>query len=194
MNNQYSFSEFIKTVYSLAMTRLTIPQARLIRRPVYVRGAKSLAGCKRLTTGRFCRFDLEGRKKTLWIGDDCEFGDMAHIVAHERVEIGDHALLASKVFISDTSHGNYKSGDQSYAEEPPKKRRLVTEPVKIGRNVWIGENVVVLAGARIGDGCVIGANNVVAGEILPGRMAAGTPARVIKRYDSKAGLWVTDNK
>lgn len=53
---------------------------------------------------------------------------------------------------------------------------------------------MVLAGARIGDGCVIGANNVVAGEILPGRMAAGTPARVIKRYDSKAGLWVTDNK
>jgi hypothetical protein len=38
MANHYSPSEFIKTGYSLLMTKLTFPQARLIRRPVYNRG------------------------------------------------------------------------------------------------------------------------------------------------------------
>ena len=38
MANHYSPSEFIKTAYSLVMTKLTFPQARLIRRPVYTRG------------------------------------------------------------------------------------------------------------------------------------------------------------
>lgn len=57
-----------------------MPQARLIRRPVYIRGRKSISGAKRLTLGRFCRFDLNGTEKTLYIGEDCEFGDMTHII------------------------------------------------------------------------------------------------------------------
>ena len=112
MRNQYSVSEYIKNVYSLIMTKLTIKQARFVRRPVYIRGRKSLYGCVGLTTGRLCRFDLEGRKKTLYIGKNCEMGDMTHIVAYEHIEIGDNVLIASKCFISDTSHGTYKGNNQ----------------------------------------------------------------------------------
>ena len=113
MNNRYSFSELVKIVYSLIMTKLTIHQARIIRRPVYIRGEKSISGGRNLTMGRFCRFDLKGDKKTLFIGSDCEFGDMTHIVAYDRVEIGDNVLIASKCFISDTNHGSYKGNEQS---------------------------------------------------------------------------------
>lgn len=62
---------------------------------------------------------------------------MTHIVAHERVEFGDDVLVASKCFISDTNHGENES-----PEIAPNKRKLVTHPVKIGKKVWIGENVV----------------------------------------------------
>ena len=102
----YSPSEFVKNVYSILMTKLTMRQARFVRRPVYIRGRKSLVGCKGLTTGRFCRFDLEGFMQTLFVGDNCEMGDLTHIVAYERVEIGNSVLIASKCFISDTSHGS----------------------------------------------------------------------------------------
>lgn len=189
MVNRYSFTEFIKTAYSLAVTKFTMPQARLIRHPVYIRGGKSVAGGKRLTMGRFCRFDLNGSRQTLFIGDDCEFGDMTHIAAYERIEIGHHVLLASKCFISDTSHGDYKGMIQSRPDEPPGKRKLVTAPVKIGNSVWIGENAVVLAGAVIGDGCIIGANSVVCSNIPSGCIAAGVPAKVIKKYDRKTKTW-----
>ena len=40
--NKYSFSEFIKTVYSLVLTKMTYPNARLIRRPIYIRGGISM--------------------------------------------------------------------------------------------------------------------------------------------------------
>ncbi len=187
--NYYSPSEWIKNVYSLVMTKLTMRQARLVRRPIYIRGHKSLSGCKSLTTGRFCRFDLEGTKQTLFIGNNVEMGDMTHIVAYEKVEIGENVLIASKCFISDTSHGGYKGDDQDSPETPPNKRKLVTKPVKIGNNVWIGENVVILAGAEIGDGCIIGANSVLKGTMPELTIAAGSPAKAIKKYDSKTKEW-----
>ena len=191
MSNVYSPSEYIKNIYSLIMTKLTFHQARFVRRPIYIRGRKSLSGCNGLTTGRFCRFDLEGNKQTLFIGDNCEMGDMTHIVAHERVVIGNNVLIASKCFISDTNHGVYKGDDQDSPEIPPNKRRLVTKPVKIGNNVWIGENVVVLAGAEIGDGCVIGANAVINKHIDCNSIVV-EQNKIIKKYSSENNLWIRE--
>ncbi|MGI8933218.1 MAG: hypothetical protein ACR2FS_04005, partial [Phormidesmis sp.] len=46
---------------------------------------------------------------------------------------------------------------------------------------WIGDNVIVLPGVRIGEGAVIGAGSVVAKEIPPCSVAVGSPARVIRQ-------------
>jgi len=190
MGNKYSISEYIKTIYSLLLTKLTMNRARLVRRPIYIRGRRSLSGGKSLTTGRFCRFDLEGTRKTLFIGDNCEMGDMTHIVAHEKVEIGDNVLMASKCFISDTNHGNYSGEEQDSPALAPNRRRLYTRPVKIGANVWIGENAVILAGASVGDGCIVGANAVVTKAIPANCMVVGSN-RVIKRYSDELKQWVS---
>ena len=189
MKNVYSASEFVKTVYSLIMTKVTMRQARLVRRPNYIRGKKSLSGCKGLTTGRFCRFDLDGEKQTLFIGENCEMGDMTHIVALENVKIGNNVLIASKCFISDTSHGSYKGDFQDSPGSIPKERALITAPVVIGDNVWIGENAVILAGAEIGDGSIIGANSVITKKIPANSIVVGTGI-VIKKYDDTEKKWV----
>jgi len=170
------------------MTKLSFKQARFIRRPIYIRGKKSLSGCKALTTGRFCRFDLEGAKKTLIIGDNCEMGDLTHIVAHERVEIGNNVLIASKCFISDTNHGIYSGDIQDLPETSPNLRKLVSRPVKIGDNVWIGENAVILAGSEIGDGCIIGANSIVTKKI-PNHCIVVSNNRIIKKFNHDIGKW-----
>lgn len=182
--NRYSFSEFMKNVYSLILTKLTAPQARLIRRPVYMRGRNSLSGAKNLTLGRFCRFDLDGGKKTLFIGDGCEFGDMTHIVALNKVIIGNHVLIASKVFVSDTNHGRYKGEKLSSPDIPPGKRELVKSSAIIGDNVWIGENAVILAGADIGDGCVIGANSIISKKIPSNSIVVGSN-QILRQYSKK---------
>ena len=56
----------------------------------------------------------------------------------------------------------------------------------IGNDVWIGQNVTVLPGVHIGDGCIIGANSVVASDIPPYTVAAGNSCKVKKtRFDDK---------
>ncbi|MBO4484446.1 MAG: acetyltransferase [Lachnospiraceae bacterium] len=188
MGNHYSPSEYLKNVFSFVLTKLTIKQARFVRRPIYIRGRKSLRGCVGLTTGRFCRFDLNGSEPTLFIGDNCEMGDMTHIVAHEKVEIGNNVLIASKCFISDTNHGIYKGKNQDGPEIPPNQRKLVSKPVKIGDNVWIGENAVILAGAELGDGCIVGANSVVSKKIEKNSIVVGN-GKVIKRWCEDNHFW-----
>lgn len=189
MFSKYSFSEFVLTVYNLVMTKLFYPQARLIRRPIYIRGGKSLAFGKGFTTGYNCRFDLSGKDKTLFFGENCKLNDNCHFVAHELVEVGDNVLFASKVFVSDTSHGSYSGDGQSSPYESPDVRRLVTKPVKIGSNVWIGDNVTILLGSKIGNGCVIGANSVVCGEFMDNVILAGAPAKIIKKWNEDAKKW-----
>ena len=189
MSNAYSCSEFVKTAYSLILTKLFFRGARLIRRPIYIRGRKSISGCKMLTTGRFCRFDLDGEKETLFIGENCEMGDMTHIVAHESVRIGNNVLIASKCFISDTSHGVYRGDDQDSPKTRPNERKLVTETVIIGDRVWIGENVVVLPGSQIGNGCIIGADSIISKKIPDNCIVVGKD-KIIKKWDEHTNEWV----
>jgi acetyltransferase-like isoleucine patch superfamily enzyme len=130
----------------------------------------------------------------LEFGDNCHLGDNVHIVSRERISIGDNLLCASKVFISDCSHGDYSGRASSSPDLDPNKRPLVSSPVTIGNNVWIGENVCILMGVTIGDGTVIGANSVVTHNIPSQSIVAGAPAKIIKKYSKEAGTWETQAK
>jgi acetyltransferase-like isoleucine patch superfamily enzyme len=52
--------------------------------------------------------------------------------------------------------------------------------IVIGNDVWVGTQCVILSGARVSDGVVIGANSVVESDIPPYAIAVGSPARVVK--------------
>ena len=54
------------------------------------------------------------------------------------------------------------------------------KPIKVGNNVWIGGNVVVLPGVTIGDNVVIGEGSVVNKDIPSDCVAVGNPCKVIK--------------
>ncbi len=192
---RYSWSELWRTGWGVALTRLTFPGARLVRRPVFVRGRRRLRYGPGFTTGYHCRFDLGvgnpgSAGPTLIIGAQARLGDFVHIVAGESVRVGDHCLMASKIFISDTSHGSYQGPDQSRPDSVPNDRPLRYRPVVIGDRVWIGEGVSILPGSRVGHGCVIGAGAVVSGEFPDGSIIVGVPARVVRRFDEDRDEWL----
>ncbi len=122
-------------------------------------------------------FDQKFQPEIL-IGDNVSIQDDCHIGAINRIYIGDNVLIASKVYISDHSHGKVNSKD---IELSPMRRNLYSKgDVNILNNVWIGENVSILPGVTIGHNTIVGANSVVTKSIESNCVVAGNPARIVK--------------
>lgn len=194
MKNNYGIGEIIKNMISLIYTKLFFKKARLIRRPIYIRGRKFLRFGKGFTTGYGCRIEVittdSNTSPELIIGTNCKLGDYVHIATGDRVTIGDNCLLASKIYISDISHGDYSDSENvSIPNVPPDERKLVTSSVSIGDNVWIGDNTCILPGVQIGSGAVIGANAVVNKDIPDNCIAVGVPAKVVKKFNFELNVW-----
>lgn len=189
MISQYGLGEFIGNCIYLLYTKIKFPGARLVRLPFYLRGGKNhFQYGQGLTIGYGCRFDLGGEGTTLKMGNNCKLNDRVHIVAHESVEIGDDVLMASNIFISDTSHGSYGI-DGCNPMQAPDARELITKPVKIGNRVWIGEGVAILSGVNIGHGAIIGAHSVVTHDVPDNTIVVGSPANPLKKWASATDGW-----
>jgi acetyltransferase-like isoleucine patch superfamily enzyme len=190
--NQYGLLGMIKMLINLIRTKLTFQNARIIRFPIDLRGKKFIQVSKGFTTGVGCRIEAYPKtdKKVLLFGENFQMNDYVHITAMECVKIGKNVLLASKIYISDCSHGSY-SGDQndSNPNEIPKDRKMFSKPVVIEDNVWLGEFVSVLPGVTIGNGAIVGANSVVSKNIPANVIAVGSPAKPIKKFNFTTNKW-----
>jgi maltose O-acetyltransferase len=92
--------------------------------------------------------------------------------ASECIEVGRNCLVGPFCYITDHDHGI--ETDTLIAHQP-----LVSSPVRIGNNVWIGAGASILKGVTIGDGAVIGAGAVVTRSVSSGAKMVGVPARAI---------------
>ena len=88
------------------------------------------------------------------------------------VSIGDNVSLAGNVLI--LAHSKPLLVHKKYFKS-------YTAPVIIENNVWITVGVIILAGVRIGEGSVVAAGSVVTRDIPPNSLAAGIPAKVIRK-------------
>lgn len=191
-SNAYTFSEFFRTGVSFIFTKLFWRKAKLVRYPVYMHGKKNIEYDAGFNIGFNCRFDLLTENVTLRVGRNCDLGNYTHISALNDVRIGDDFICGDCVYIGDTSHGLYRvvgDEEQSDPSSSPKERPVYAGSVSVGNNVWVGEHSAILPGAKIGNGCVIGANSVVNGVIPDNCIAVGSPARVIKKWNKDTHLW-----
>lgn len=124
------------------------------------------------------------------IGDNVRASPRLHVSAVESITIGDWVLFGENVFVSDHQHGA-TSGDASISPQiAPALRPLgAVRPVSIGARCHLGNNVVVLPGTVLGDGCIVGANSVVSGTFEGGTIVVGAPARIVKRWNEDTLTW-----
>jgi carbonic anhydrase/acetyltransferase-like protein (isoleucine patch superfamily) len=125
---------------------------------------------------RYCQLIVSG---ALIIGPGSFVGTGSIIAASERVEIGKDALIAAYTMIRDNDHAIDQSG------LPYCRQGLVSSPVSIGDNVWIGAKSTVLRGVTIGHNAVVGANAVVSSDVEASTLVGGVPARLIKRLGDR---------
>lgn len=108
------------------------------------------------------------RAGRLQIGPRSCFGENTGIYVHGDITIGSDFLAAPGLTINNGIH--------DFATLSPS-----AIPLKIGDRVWCGVNVTLVAGASLGDDCIIGANSLVKDPIPPRSLAVGSPARVVRR-------------
>lgn len=191
--NKYGILGTIYIFYCLVRTKFISRNARLIRFPIDIRNLNLINFGSELTTGKYCRIEVERldtkNEQKLFFGNNVQLNDFVHISASEKIVISDNVLIASKVFISDSSHGSYDGEFQDVPFTNPQLRKLKTSPIFIGKNVWIGEGVTILKGVKIGDNSIIGANSVITRDIPSNVIAVGVPAIIKKIYNNTTKKW-----
>lgn len=123
----------------------------------------------------FVTIKAVGGSGDIVMGEHCYINPTCVIYSGNGVTMGDYVLLAAGVMLMPTNH-EFSRRDipirhQGFA---PSRDGIIIE-----NDVWIGANSVVLDGARIGKGAIIGAGSVVRGTIPAYEIWAGVPARKI---------------
>ncbi len=130
--------------------------ARIGKRPVFYPGVWIVPG------------------RHLVVGDDVDFAPGVVVTTGGGVQIGDRVLIGYRAQILSTNH-----------VIPPLPGKVFSSghagrPVKIGSDVWVGANCILLPGVTVGAGAVIAAGSVVTKDVAPNAIVAGNPARVIR--------------
>ncbi len=110
------------------------------------------------------------------IGDNTFLNSNDMIVCRTRIEIGDDVQFSPNVKIYDHDHDFRADGGL-------KAGKYRTDPVRIGDNVWIGSNTVILKGTEIGDDCIVGAGSVIKGTYGPGSVIIQKRKEEVRRWD-----------
>lgn len=188
----YGFLGAFRLIVDFVRTRIFYPEARLIRFPFEVRGRGNIIFSSGFTSGRYCRLEayaVDPKADVISFGKNCQINDSVHVAAINKISIGDDVLIASRVFITDLSHGIYNGEHPSHPDSICRERVLHFKPVIVEANVWLGEGVVVLPGVTIGKSSIIGANSVVSKNIPAYSIAVGNPAKVIKSFNFITNKW-----
>lgn len=112
--------------------------------------------------------------ENIYVEDNVSMNRNCTFLAHGKIFIGKNAMIGPNVTIITVNHDYRAKGLKAHTSH-------VLLPVRIGENVWIGANALILPGITIGRNAIIGAGSVVTKDIGDGEVFAGNPARFIKR-------------
>ncbi len=121
-----------------------------------------------------CTGVLRNVGNSLKIGNNVGINHFCFIGVRGDIEIGNDVIFGPRVNIFSENH-NYED-----ITIPIKNQGVTKGKTIIGNDVWIGANVSIMSGVKIGDGCIIAAGAIVTKDIPPYSIIGGVPAKVLK--------------
>jgi acetyltransferase-like isoleucine patch superfamily enzyme len=164
----------------------------VIRSPAWFCGCESISIGDRVSIWSYARFEALNASRDVTrirIGDDTGLQRLVHIGAIKSVTIGKCCMIGAQSFITDHDHDYSNPFDPMHAND-----RAIAASVEIGDYVYLGEQVMVLKGVKIGERSMIGAGSIVTKDVPPLSIAVGSPAKVIRRWNEHLQQWVSPEK
>lgn len=110
----------------------------------------------------------------LRIGERVAIATGVFLAAHEGgIEIGDDTMVGPNTVVVGVNYHYDK------LDVPIHQQGTTSKGIRIGKDVWLGANVVVMDGAVIGDHTIVSPGSVVSGRLPEGVVASGSPAKVV---------------
>ncbi len=135
--------------------------------------------------GRNFWFDPDGHYtfNTIEVGDDVIWGFGCLLIASDSgIVMGDKVMIGPHVSIIAGDHNTSEVG--RFMRDVRNKRPENDRVVVIEDDVWVGARAIILKGATLRRGCIVGAGALVLDEVPPYTIVVGAPARVVKvRFD-----------
>lgn len=117
-------------------------------------------------------------KDKLYINDHVRIGSGCFLFCRGGLKIGKNTQISRKVTIYTANH-DYNGNAIPYDD------KYIYKPVDIGESVWIGMNVCITPGTKIGDGAIIGMGTTVSSDVPKGAIVVGQKARIIGKRNMK---------
>jgi acetyltransferase-like isoleucine patch superfamily enzyme len=138
-----------------------------------IRGSRIVVG-EGAVIDAFVKIKPAGGSGDVEIGAGAVINSGCVLYTGNGIRIGANALLAANCTLAPCNH---EFGDDT---RPIRSQGFAPSRggIEIGADVWIGANSVLLDGARVGEGAVVGAGSLVRGELPAFCIAVGAPARV----------------
>ena len=111
-------------------------------------------------------------------GHDCFLNFGCTLLALGGITIEDDAFIGPHCVLATEYH----------PEDPATRHSLLTKPIVVGRNAWLGAGVTVLAGVTIGENAIVAAGSVVTKDVPANMVVAGTPAKVIREIKKDTSI------
>ena len=181
-------ANFLRVFYwtPLFKGRLSAPAPRLY----LFGGMPCILGPVKIRLGSRCRvagmMTISGRSASkkapeLIVGHNCDIGWQSTIAVGSRVVLGNNVRIAGRAFLA--GYPGHPLEAEARAKGLPDTDEQVGDIV-LEDDVWLATNVSVMAGVRVGRGTVVAAGSVVTHDLPPGVLAAGSPARIIRRIEA----------
>ena len=113
--------------------------------------------------------------ENIWLGKNTYVNSGQLFATEENaIKIGDNCLISYCVHMRVDTHVH------SHADIPINMQGMISRPIIIGNNVWIGYGAQIMSGVTVNDNAIVGAGAVVTKDVPRNAVVGGVPARLIR--------------